>query len=228
MDVAMAFELAAEDALALRQALAADSAFLASQRLIDYSLLVAVARVADVGGGAGGLQLDMAAKARSLRRLQAAGGIVSRDRQKVYFVGVIDALTQHSLGWALQAQALRALYTLACRPAAADGITALPPALYADRFMAFAISEVLGGADALGAVGREGGAIGARQLESIERWKHLWVRRRHGLLRERIESERADLTMRIAELEQVIERLGTRRQLAEHHGGGTGGLATAV
>lgn len=108
----------------------------------------------------------------------------------------------------LQANALRLLYTLACRPAAADGITALPPAQYAERFMAFIVSEVIG-EDGLRAAAQSG-QLSARQLASVERWKHLWVRRRHGLLRERIESERAELTMRIAELEHVIERLQAR------------------
>mmetsp|Transcript_29397 Transcript_29397/g.68822 ORF Transcript_29397/g.68822 Transcript_29397/m.68822 type:complete len:184 (+) Transcript_29397:291-842(+) len=151
--------------------------------------------------------LDPLERARVLRMLQAAGGVVSRDRQKVYFVGIIDVLSQHSLRWVLQQQALRVLYSLVCRSAAADGITALPPAAYAERFMAFVVSEVLG-TDGLTAT--EGGTLTARQLEGIERWKHLWIRRRHGLLRERIESERADLTMRIAELELVIERLRQR------------------
>lgn len=124
-------------------------------------------------------------------------------------MGIIDALSQHSFSWVLQANALRLFYTLACRPAAADGITALPPARYAERFMAFIVSEVLGveGLRAASGGGVCGGGLSARQLELVQRWKHLWVRRRHGLLRERIETERAELTMRIAELEQVIERL---------------------
>lgn len=279
--------------------------------MIDYSLLVAVARVtdgvpSDAGqlraaahgqGGCSGAQpaapkpppragaritLDPLEKARVLRQLQAAGGIISRDRQKargaapraprprpccwrclaapqatrrpagrparshltrrslacarrvppllpdrncmpcvytppriyarlhaslrqVYFLGIIDALSQHSLRWLLQANALRLLYTLACRPAAADGITALPPAPYAERFLAFILSEVIG-VDGMRAAA-DAGQLDARQLESVQRWKHLWVRRRHGLLRERIETERAELTMRIAELEHVIGRL---------------------
>ena len=41
----------------------------------------------------------------------------------------------------------------------------------------------------------------AYTVESFERWQALWHRRRRGLVKERIEGDRADHLRRIAELE---------------------------
>lgn len=222
LDVAMRVELPEEDVCRVHAQLAADTALLAHLRIIDYSLIVAVARVEDVAaadeaavpaaaapavaspGTASRSSPRPEAKARALRRMQALGGLVSRDRQKAYFVGIIDALSLHTVGWVLQAQLLRALYTAACRPRSAEGITALPPNAYAERFLAFMRTEVFAPPPRPGC-GPAGPGPGEDAVS--RRWVHLWARRRHGLIRERIESERTDLTARIAELEAEVQRM---------------------
>eukprot|EP00746_Dinoflagellata_sp_MGD_P064369 gnl/MRDRNA2_/MRDRNA2_268844_c0_seq1.p1 gnl/MRDRNA2_/MRDRNA2_268844_c0~~gnl/MRDRNA2_/MRDRNA2_268844_c0_seq1.p1 ORF type:complete len:146 (+),score=10.30 gnl/MRDRNA2_/MRDRNA2_268844_c0_seq1:46-438(+) len=47
-------------------------------------------------------------------------------------------------------------------------------------------------------------------VESLRRWRHLWQRRRVGLVRERIETERVDHMRRIEELETMLSMQETR------------------
>ena len=131
-------------------------------------------------------------------------GVVSRDRQKVYFFGIIDVLETYSLRWQAQRAALTAGYYALCRGADADGISAMTPDDYADRFYTFVLHEVLAlppppGENSARAVG---GARGS--LSSYGRWSHLWQRRRRGLVQERIESEYRDQMRRIEELEEAL------------------------
>jgi hypothetical protein len=69
-------------------------------------------------------------------------GAVSRDRQKVYFFGIIDVLEKFSIRWRVQRVVLRLLYGCAMRWTSSDGISAMPPPLYADRFRTFMAHEV--------------------------------------------------------------------------------------
>ena len=78
-----------------------------------------------------------------VQALLGQGGYLSLDRQKVYFFGIIDVLERFDLRWRIQGAALTAGYHLLCRPADADGISALPPSLYADRFHTFVRREVV-------------------------------------------------------------------------------------
>ena len=77
----------------LAETLQADAAFLAEQGLLDYSLLVGIHR----------LPPSMPPAQREARvEALAQGGYVSRDRQKVYFFGIIDVLETYSLRWQAQ------------------------------------------------------------------------------------------------------------------------------
>lgn len=209
---------------------------------LDYSLLVGIHRVDGSGG--------------RLAALLEQGGVASTDRQCVYFFGIIDVLERHSLRWKAQRLLLSLGYRALLRPADADGtsapppagtprraaplphaqrvragISALPPAEYADRFCTFIASEVLrremqthgggngggGGSDSGGGSGdgesgggesgSGGGESGSgRPAAGFGRWGPLWQRRRRGLVQARIEGEHADHMRRISELEQSLVR----------------------
>ena len=156
-------------------------------------------------------------------------------------------LEHFSLRWRLQRIVLRALYCLAMRRgcgggrkpfsslspslvrrrhADSDGISAMPPPLYADRFQTFVANEVLhlrdppqmapvdeewreGGWVAL--LKRLTGAYGAAgrgpRGSGLKRWNRLWERRRRGLVKQRIDAEHDDYVARIRELEERRRRL---------------------
>jgi len=143
---------------------------------------------------------------------------------QVYFFGLIDVLDKFSLRWRLQRMGLRLLYGLAMRWSDSDGISAMPPPLYADRFQTFVAHEVLhmasaelapvddlgraGGLwarlkQALGLYGQGGGARRPRS-SGLGRWRRLWERRRRGLVKQRIDAEHDDYVARIRELEEHI------------------------
>jgi hypothetical protein len=262
LDVAMSVDVSDEDKARLSDTVTADAAFLRSQGVLDYSLLVGIHRVDG--------SPSLAEREARLTSLLAHGGYASTDRQRVYFFGIIDVLERHSLRWKLQRAALTAGYHLLLRPRDADGISALPPAEYADRFCTFVHSEVLHapyeglpsptGAPPLTPPGTPApllahapdfapgappkteptarllaGASTARRghvrfgscdccarcccggspepatgeaepARGLERWGHLWQRRRRGLVQERIDGERADHLRRISELEASLQR----------------------
>ena len=62
---------------------------------------------------------------------------------QVYFFGLIDVLEKFTIRWRVQRACLRLFYALSMRWTSADGISAMPPALYADRFRTFLAFEVL-------------------------------------------------------------------------------------
>lgn len=217
LDISMSVEVSEGDKAALAEMVAADAAFLAEQGALDYSLLVGIHRVDGSGG--------------RLAALLEQGGVASTDRQCVYFFGIIDVLERHSLRWKAQRLLLSLGYRALLRPADADGISALPPAEYADRFCTFIASEVLrremqthgggngggGGSDSGGGSGdgesgggesgSGGGESGSgRPAAGFGRWGPLWQRRRRGLVQARIEGEHADHLRRISELEQSLVR----------------------
>uniref|UniRef100_A0A7S3T3K6 PIPK domain-containing protein n=1 Tax=Emiliania huxleyi TaxID=2903 RepID=A0A7S3T3K6_EMIHU len=213
----MSVEVSEGDKAALAEMVAADAAFLAEQGALDYSLLVGIHRVDGSGG--------------RLAALLEQGGVASTDRQCVYFFGIIDVLERHSLRWKVQRLLLGLGYRALLRPADADGISALPPAEYADRFCTFIASEVLrremrthGGGNGGGGGSGSGGGSGdgesgggesgsgggeggsGRPAAGFGRWGPLWQRRRRGLVQARIEGEHADHLRRISELEQSLVR----------------------
>lgn len=260
LDVSMSVDVSDMDKARLSETITADADFLRSQGVLDYSLLVGIHRV-------DGSVADREAR---LASLVALGGYASTDRQRVYFFGIIDVLERHSMRWKLQRVALTTGYHALLRPHDADGISALPPAEYADRFCTFVHSEVLhapyaglppppgapltppgtpanpqarapGPDAAIGAPpkaepttrllagapttrrahwccsrdccsrccggGRHEAAGGeAEPANGLERWGHLWQRRRRGLVQERIDGERADHLRRINELEASLQR----------------------
>lgn len=224
MDIAMVCDISDADKAALSEMIAADAAFLSAQGLLDYSLLVGIHRVPP--------QASQSEHDARLRELRSAGGYISVDRQRVYFFGIIDVLEHFSLRWRAQRAVLNAAYCLACKCAAAEGISAMPPHDYADRFRTFVTREVLQIEDSVpngvpqgasrSAMARHSGCclacccsgrrcgqrmLGHGSLGSANRWSQLWQRRRRGLVRERIEAERADHMRRIAELEAQVNAL---------------------
>merc|ERR1711924_531798 len=60
-----------------------------------------------------------------------------------FIFGIIDILEQWDLRWRVQNAVLSSAYRLVCKNDRVDGISALPPAEYADRFFTFIKQEVL-------------------------------------------------------------------------------------
>ena len=86
----------------------------------------------------------------------------------------------------------------------------MPPSDYAERFETFVLYEVLQLPLPLADGGTRGAARrrGSRgTLARGQRWGELWQRRRRGLVKVRIECERADHIRRIEELERRVLEL---------------------
>jgi len=224
MDIAMVADLPAAHARELEEILASDAAFLASQGCLDYSLLVGIHRVS----------ADMSVQEREerLSLLTQAGGYVSLDQQKVYFFGIIDILETWDLRWKAQHALLKTGYHMACKGRAADGISALPPKEYADRFRTFISREVIDmPEDGLDRPTRTYSWLQwqcsddcpsfccpfAKTLHGAERWERLWARRRHGLAVERIQTDHVDHRRRIAELERELLKARSTTSVSDVH-----------
>ena len=112
---------------------------------------------------------------------------------------------------------LTAGYHLLCKGDGAAGISAMPPAEYAERFETFVLHEVLQlplplseeqAAAAAGLPRRRASSGSDRStLERGRRWGELWQRRRRGLIKVRIDAECADHMRRIGELEAQVAAL---------------------
>lgn len=229
MDIAMVCDVSPEDKAKLVEMILADAALLASEGLMDYSLLVGIHRVSP--------EASSNEREARLRHLTAAGGYISIDRQKVYFFGIIDVLEPYDCGWRVQHAALTSAYCLGCKCAKADGISAMPPHEYAERFSTFVVREVLNFdssqvtrpmSPSVSAImtadedERQPSSVGPSRADpgpcccsgcfwratdpGPSRWVPLWERRRRGLIRERIEAEWADHMRRIADLEAQVPR----------------------
>lgn len=196
--------------------IAADAKFLGEQELLDYSLLLGIHRLPrDLSASEAQAHLD---------KMREAGGYVSLDQRKVYFFGIIDVLEKYDLRWKAQHAVLKTGYHLACRSPAADGISAMPPTEYAERFRTFLEREVLQCERNQPAPGGWRSNLGMAEGEE-NRWVKLWKNRQRGLVRERIEAENSDhmasmeelglqasqYIKRIEELEQVLLERGERR-----------------
>ena len=221
MDIGMTTDLEERDRARVWAMICADCDFLQRQNLLDYSLLVGVYRPP--------ASLVPAQKQEMLQQLASAcrgTGAVSRDRQKVYFFGIIDVLEKFTIRWRVQRAVLRLLYGLAMRWSYAEGISAMPPPLYADRFRTFAAHEVLhideDVPDTILDETWRGGRVLSECVSLVRhclglppkqrrnrrggkaRWAPLWERRRRGLVKQRIVSEHEDQTARITELEETV------------------------
>ena len=183
--------------------------------MLDYSLLVGIHRLPR--------ELSQAERQRRLQLLQEHGGCVSRDRQKVYFFGIIDVLERYNLRWRLQRLVLTVGYHLLLRTPDALGISALTPPDYAARFATFAVIEALqlslphtappqaappqpassGDCRGSGSDGSWASVCGTIDAK----WGHLWQRRRRGLVKMRIQMDREDSLRRIEELERRVAEL---------------------
>lgn len=210
MDIGMTTDLEESDKGSIWSMVSADCEFLHQQQLLDYSLLLGIYRPPAT--------LHSQQKQALLRQLAAqcrGTGVVSRDRQKVYFFGMIDVLEKFTIRWRIQRACLRLLYALSMRWYSSDGISAMPPNLYADRFRTFVAHEVLQMEEepaqaALDEQWRAGSCAqlcrrlwglpsrerGARRGGKA-RWKPLWERRRRGLVKQRMDSESEDQIARI-------------------------------
>ena len=286
LDIAMAVDIPPNDKARLSEIIRADAAFLKSQGVMDYSLLVGIHRL-DAAA-------SVAEREATLSELIAQGGYSSSDRQRIYFFGIIDVLERYTLRWKIQRLVLTAGYHSLLRALDADGISALPPAEYADRFCTFVHSEVLHmpydphqpvqmcapletppntpqlsrtqqhgssslessvpephpsrkiGANerllispaksrliCLGSCARRCGCMKSDHAErdvedplGLDRWGHLWQRRRRGLVQERIDGERADQQRRIHELETSLQRARQEAAAAAQRVATSGGLRT--
>lgn len=229
MDIGMTTDLEPVDAARLWAVISADTELLQRKQLLDYSLLVGIYRPpANLGSAQKRAQLI------DVVRQCAGTALISRDRQKVYLFGIIDVLEKFNLRWRLQRWALRLLYGLAMRWTDSDGISAMPPPLYADRFRTFVSHEVLHlenppqlapvdeswregywRAWLKQCLGVYGGGARRPRSSGLARWQRLWERRRRGLVKKRIDMEHDDFRARIRELEEHVQlleyELGTAR-----------------
>ena len=216
MDIGMTTDLEDTEAEAIWAMVMSDTELLQQENLLDYSLLLGVYRPP-----ATLLPQQKHALLREYAKRCRGTALVSRDRQKVYFFGIIDILERFTLRWRVQRMVLKLFYGLSMRWSAADGISAMPPTLYADRFRTFVAHEILHLEEPpelapLDDAWRYGSCIaqlkrflglyegGTRRPRSggLSRWKQLWKRKRRGLVRARIKSEHADYIARIKELEE--------------------------
>lgn len=213
MDIAMVCDVPHEHKVKLAETVKADTKFLSAQGQLDYSLLVGIHRVSHDG--------SPSEREAKLEELESCGGYISLDRQRVYFFGIIDILEGWNLRWEIQRAVLTVANHLTLNCDANDGISALAPGDYADRFLIFALQEVFQlpcpklqdssaarsarACSKCSRCGRCAQTCCSRQPVSArsgsERWSHLWDQRRRGLVRERIEAERADHLRRIKDLE---------------------------
>lgn len=223
MDTAMGVDVDSEDKEVLADMVTADSKFLADQGLLDYSLLVGIHRLSR--------DSPPAERKKEIAQLREAGGFPSIDRQKVYFFGIIDVLERYTWGWWAQHWLLTLYYYLSCQRRKADGISALAPKEYADRFNTFMQREVLQvplaaessdsgppsenpwAARPSWPVGRRGGR--RSKVVSDQRWGQLWMRRRRGLITERLQAERSDYIRHIEDLHTQLRELRERLGEAE-------------
>eukprot|EP00428_Durinskia_dybowskii_P010697 CAMPEP_0170283266 /NCGR_PEP_ID=MMETSP0116_2-20130129/41665_1 /TAXON_ID=400756 /ORGANISM="Durinskia baltica, Strain CSIRO CS-38" /LENGTH=940 /DNA_ID=CAMNT_0010534633 /DNA_START=3 /DNA_END=2821 /DNA_ORIENTATION=+ len=201
LDMAMAVDVSARDRAELASIICEDSAFLGAQGLLDYSLLLGIHRIPQ------GLTGDE--RREHMEALVKAGGYVSLDRQKVYFFGIIDVLERYTVRWKAQHALLKAGYHLVCRGPSADGISAMSPLEYAERFRTFVLQEVLQ-IDCRSSQVRSFGLTLGELTRSEERWAPLWESRRRGLVRERIEAATQDHTQSTEELGRQASRWARR------------------
>ena len=224
MDIGMTTDLEDRDKERLWATICSDCDFLQRQHLLDYSLLIGIFRPP-----ATLIPQQKQALLSQLAHQCRGTGVVSRDRQKVYFFGIIDVLEKFTIRWRVQRAVLRCVYALAMRWTSSDGISAMPPPLYADRFRTFMAHEVLrmeGEPDTvlldeqwragrwladLCNAGRRCCGLsaiprGARRGGKA-RWQRLWERRRRGLVNQRIRMEHEDQNARIKELEEHVSIL---------------------
>ena len=229
MDIGMTTDLEDRDKARVWGMVCADCAFLQRQHLLDYSLLIGIYNPPS--------SLLPHQKQALLAQLAAqchGTGVIARDRQKIYFFGLIDVLEKFTIRWRVQRATLRLLYGLIMRWSQSDGISAMPPPLYADRFRTFVAHEVLAmdteaepvklderwrasgparWCQALCAIVR--GLLALPSLDhhrgarrgGRERWAPLWERRRRGLVKQRIVAEHAEKVARIKELEEMVANL---------------------
>ena len=219
MDIGMTTDLEDRDRGHVWSMVCADCDFLQRQNLLDYSLLLGIYRPPD-------RTMDPASKEallQDLARRCRGCAFVSHDRQKVYFFGIIDVLEKFTLRWRVQRVVLRLLYGLAMRWGYADGISAMPPPLYADRFRTFMAHEVLHveepppeeppderyRAGSWWSQFKRWFGVGPPRRRprsgGLARWQALWQRRRRGLVKQRIAMDHQDHIQRIKELEQHVQ-----------------------
>lgn len=109
----------------LLEIISSDARFLENNRIMDYSLLVGIhhtrGKVVEVESGPFA-QRD-------------GGGLLSVDGEYLYFIGMIDILTYYS--------SKKKLEYLVKRKFQGDGISCIPPAHYAARFVEFLTSAIL-------------------------------------------------------------------------------------
>ena len=160
MALGLTLSLPDEEAAGLARTIATDTAFLAAEGLLDYSLLVGIQRPAGIqrpptadGGSAAG---DVEAPSSSDDAIGGGGrggraGISASPHTasdgSTFYVGIIDILERWSCGkWPVQACLLRSVfrYLFCMQWHNPRGITALPPADYALRFEEFVMVHMLG------------------------------------------------------------------------------------
>lgn len=218
LDIAMFVDLSVEDRMLISEMIAADARFLADHDLLDYSLLLGIHRVPR--------HLHGQAREAHIQQMKKAGGFVSVDRQKVYFFGIIDVLESQNVRWKLQGLALKTAYFLTMRKQASNGISALLPKDYAERFHIFLQREVLH-CHRLHQTAQGSFFMSGDEEEEdprVQRWSPLWERKQRGLIREHIEVETQDHLNCIQDMAEELSKL--KRRIRESEAGQTNGPGT--
>eukprot|EP00656_Telonema_subtile_P020318 TRINITY_DN2144_c0_g1_i5.p1 TRINITY_DN2144_c0_g1~~TRINITY_DN2144_c0_g1_i5.p1 ORF type:complete len:572 (+),score=109.35 TRINITY_DN2144_c0_g1_i5:1628-3343(+) len=206
MDTAMHLNMSDEDISRVMAMVANDITFLRQMGFIDYSLLIGIKRLQGTTPAE-----RMTESAEILEDCTMGHGRFSfawrsEDRQKVYMMGVIDVLNPYTFGWKAQRAALMGMYCLSGNVARSWGISAIPPHLYAARLRAFCRREVFN---------RK--FVPEEETDDELKWTSLWLRKRRGLVRARIQMELQDSRQRHAELIGEKEELERRLKPHEHN-----------
>merc|ERR1719409_1702861 len=105
----------------------------------------------------------------------------------------------------MQHHALRCVLFLGCQCAYVDGITAMSPDEYKDRFVYFMKHEVLHYDDSA-QHHSDGKGPTLDAVKSTFRWKKLYENQRNGLVAQRLKDETADRQAAMEELEKVLKK----------------------
>jgi len=169
MDAMMEVDIDPEAREQLVSTARADVDFLASQQLMDYSLLLGIhsrARNQDNPPDFGQM-----------------GGLVSTSSSRVFFFGIVDVLESWHNGWWWQGCCMKSVFWLSCHRKLMNGITAITPERYARRFAYFVENRVL--CDPL--------ALESDMPNPQDKdWIKLWENRRNGLMMRRISDEKLE------------------------------------
>jgi len=209
MDIAMEIDVCPESKAHIAEVLESDCGWLARNALLDYSLLLGINR-SNVHKSLPQGHIHLRRTTSKLSQPNTPQAAASRDEgdpcafpsvdgRKVFFLGLVDILEQENCRWKVQHYLLRCFLALGCLCAFMDGITAMSPKSYADRFIYFLRREVLH-CDADPELPQN---TSLEAVKNRHRWEQLYANQRNGLVARRLKDETADRQAAMDELERM-------------------------